>query len=438
MNSLSLKFLLLQKKSITKYMNPIEINVQSEIGKLESVILHRPGAEIENMIPGNVERALYSDILNLNVSLNEYDQLEGVLSKVSSTFQIKNLLEDILLTENIRIPLVEKICKNEKQLELQDYLNQLSANELARQLIEGVVLVKDNLTKYLSKERYALRPLHNLFFMRDAGFAVRKRVLISKMASQVREREALLIEAIFNNHPKFSTTTLNPMSTSSSFDEVTIEGGDILIAREDVILVGIGARTNSHGADYILDKLKKSLKSRHIIIQELPLSPESFIHLDMVFTFLDKDKCMVYDPIILKPNKYQTVHIEVRDGEVYSIENKENLLVALRDLKIDLEPVFCGGKKDSWIQEREQWHSGANFFAFAPGKVIGYGRNVNTIEEMNNHGFEVLKATDIISGAVHPDDYKRCVVTIEGSELARGGGGARCMTMPIRRSAVDW
>ena len=416
----------------------VEVNIHSEIGKLEAVLLHRPGAEIENMIPGNVERALYSDILNLNVSLQEYQQLEGVLNKVSNTFQIKDLLEDILKFDQIKNNLVEKICRNENQLGLYDFLCDLSANELARQLIEGVVLVKDNLTKYLSKERYALRPLHNLFFMRDAGFAVRQRVLISKMASQVREREALLIESIFNHHPHFITSTLNPMNELNSCDNITIEGGDVLIAREDVILVGIGARTNSQGADFILEKLKKSLKNRHIIIQELPLTPESFIHLDMVFTFLDKDKCMVYDPVILKPNKYQTVHIEVRDGEVHSIQNKENLLVALKDLKIDLEPVFCGGQKDSWIQEREQWHSGANFFAFAPGKVIGYGRNYNTIEELNNHGFEVLTANDIIAGKVHPDQYNRCVVTIEGSELARGGGGARCMTMPVHRKSVNW
>jgi arginine deiminase len=113
-------------------------------------------------------------------------------------------------------------------------------------------------------------------------------------------------------------------------------------------------------------------------------------------------------------------------------------LVALKKVGIDLKPVFCGSKTDSWIQEREQWHSGANFFAFAPGKVIGYERNSHTIDELNNNGFEVLRADEVISGKISVDDYNKCVVLIAGSELARGGGGARCMTMPVRRSEIDW
>jgi arginine deiminase len=101
---------------------------------------------------------------------------------------------------------------------------------------------------------------------------------------------------------------------------------------------------------------------------------------------------------------------------------------------MDLKPISCGGSADLWIQEREQWHSGANFFAFAPGKVIGYERNIHTLNELNKNGFEIITADDVIRGKRSPDDYRRCVVTIQGSELARGGGGARCMTMPVRRN----
>lgn len=103
---------------------------------------------------------------------------------------------------------------------------------------------------------------------------------------------------------------------------------------------------------------------------------------------------------------------------------------------MDVEPVYCGGKKDEWTQEREQWHSGANFFAFEPGKVIGYSRNIYTLEEMNKHGFEIIHAKDVIKNKINLDDYKKCVVTIDGSELARGGGGCRCMTMPLSREHI--
>jgi len=134
----------------------------------------------------------------------------------------------------------------------------------------------------------------------------------------------------------------------------------------------------------------------------------------------------------------RTIHIHIENGKVIKIEEQPDILVALKKLGIHMNPVSCGSKTDTWIQEREQWHSGANFFAFAPGKVIGYERNSHTIEELNKSGFEVLKATDIIDGKVNVDDYRKCVVLIAGSELARGGGGARCMTMPVRREAVNW
>ncbi len=417
--------------------NKIQVNITSEIGELEAVVLHTPGSELQNMTPETAERALYSDILNLTVASSEYAQLKGVLNKITKTFEVNNLFEDVLAIDKVKADVVNKICTNEDAIDIRDYLMSFSNIELAKQLMEGVVMKKDNLTKYLQKDKYSLQPLHNFFFTRDASITIRDKVLIGKMANRVRKREALIMESIFEYHPNFIAETVNPENCYDCRPELTIEGGDVLIARDDILLIGIGARTSTQGVDFIINELKKRNLQKHVIVQELPSHPESFIHLDMVFTLLDKDKCMVYEPIILKQNKYQTIHIKIDNGEVQSIENVQNIPTALASLGMNVQPILCGGT-DEWVQEREQWHSGANFFAVGPGKIIGYGRNVNTLNELNKVGFEILKAEDIIKGSVNMNDYQKYVISIEGSELSRGGGGARCMTMPIRRKNVNW
>jgi arginine deiminase len=416
--------------------------INSEFGKLEGVVIHQPGSEVENMTPENAERALYSDILNLSIASKEFAQLEGVLKKVTSVFYVKNLLTSILQDEQVKMKLVKEICSSEGNVCNPYKLAENQAENLAALLIEGVVLRKNSLTNYLSNERFLLRPLHNLFFTRDSAMGMNDHMLIGKMANPVRERETLIMEAIFNNHPFFDTSTLNPAKPNPGIavnPKSTIEGGDFQVARENVFVIGTGVRTSTQGIDFIVENIKQiKTKLQHIIVQELPSTPESFIHLDMVFTFLNTDSCMIYEPLITKMNRLRTIHIQIENRKVTKIEEEPNILRALQKAGIDLNPVYCGGITDSWIQEREQWHSGANFFAFAPGKVIGYERNSHTIDELSRNGFEVLKAGDVIEGKISVDHYKKCVVLIPGSELARGGGGARCMTMPVRRSEVIW
>lgn len=414
----------------------MNINVNSEIGELEGVIIHTPGQEVENMTPQNAERALYSDILNLSVARKEYKQFKSVLTKLTKVYEVSDLLTDTLKISEAKKSIIDNICSNEDTDRIKEYLEALPPKELARQLIEGVPMVKDTLTKFLNKERYSLLPLHNFFFTRDPSITIGDKVLIAKMSSKIREREALIMETIFRNHPDLKTETINPIRYEHYVPKITFEGGDIIVAREDVLCIGIGSRTTPEGVDFIIDELKKTKTPKNIIVQELPQTLESFIHLDMVFTFLDKDYCLSYDPVVFNIHSYETVHIRLDNGKVEWIREKENILEALKSVNIDLKPISCGGNSDDWIQEREQWHSGANLFAVAPGKVLGYGRNSYTIDALNKNGFEVIKSDDLTKTDLSKID--KCVITIDGSELSRGGGGCRCMTMPVSRKEINW
>ena len=409
------------------------IQVYTETGELEGVLLHPPGPEVENMTPKNAERALYSDILNLSVARREYNQLECLLQHLTPTFRIMDLLKDILRSSEIREKIVKKACYQEGQPKLIDRLLDLNEKVLAKQLVQGVPLERNTLTAYLSNEHYSLRPLHNFFFTRDASVALGDRVLISRMANRVRDREALIMQAIFNYHPRFRVQTVHPDEGLASRDTLSFEGGDLLVAAENITLVGLGTRTTSRGIDFLVKMLSERKEKQHLLIQELPSTPESFIHLDMTFTLLDHDSCMVYEPLILKSNKYQTIQIDIDNGKVVSIRNVENLVKALKELGLDLKPSFCGGEKDTVTQEREQWHSGANFFALGPGKLIGYNRNVHTLENLHQSGYEIIGSKDVLNGKVELSTINKYVLTIDGAELSRGGGGVRCMTMPYKR-----
>jgi arginine deiminase len=409
------------------------IQVYTETGDLEGVILHPPGPEVENMTPKNAERALYSDILNLSVARSEYNQLECLLQHLVPTFRVMDLLQDILRSGEIKEKIVKKACYHEGQPFLIDKLLDLNEAELAQHLVQGVPLERETLTGYLSNEHYSLQPLHNFFFTRDASVALGDEVLIAKMANRVRDREALIMQAIFDYHPRFRVPTVHPDEGVPNRDTISFEGGDLLVAAANITLVGLGTRTSSRGIDFLIKMLSEKNTKHHILVQELPSSPESFIHLDMTFTILDNDSCMVYEPLILKSNKYKTLQIDIDHGKVVSIRNVENLVTALKELGMDLKPSYCGGQNDTMTQEREQWHSGANFFAIGPGKLIGYNRNTYTLENLDKSGYEIIASKDVLEGRTDISSIKKFVLTIDGAELSRGGGGVRCMTMPFRR-----
>jgi arginine deiminase len=415
------------------------IEINSEIGELEAVMLHTPGPEVENMTPKSVERALYSDILNLSVAQQEYEQLSFFLEKITKVYQLKDLLVKVLDNPAQRNSLVGKICLTENVNDYFDELMEMSSRTLANKLIEGLPARIDSLTSFLNDEYYALLPLYNFYFTRDASAVVGNNAVICRMANKVRVRESLIMEAVYAYNPFFNAHIINTYEQFPHDRSVLMEGGDILVVRDDILVVGNGMRTTPQGIDLLLNRLAKTAPQgkSYIFVQQLPSSPESFIHLDMVFTMLDVDKCMVFEPLVMGDARYSTVQITMDNGKVEKIRRVPNLLTALRRLGLDMEAISCGGN-DEWDQEREQWHSGANFFAFAPGKVISYARNEHTLNEMSKHGFEIITSEDVTSGKVNIDKLKKCVVTIVGAELARGGGGARCMTLPLRRKPVKW
>ncbi len=410
----------------------INVSVNSEIGKLQHVLIHTPGPELEKITPENAHFYLFSDILNMQVAQKEYGYFKKVLQKATQVHEIGDLLTDILTLDNVKFNLVDRICKAENKVFLAEYLKSLTPQDLSNKLIEGLFL--DDVT-YINNEKAALTPVPNLFFMRDASFTMFDNIMISNMATTVRARECMILDAIYNLHPMFETKVINPVLSYETHGIGTVEGGDVEIIRDDVVICGLGARTNMHGVEALVEHLKTKPGVKHLIFQELPLTPDSFIHLDMVFTMLDVDKCMVYKPVIMN-SAYKTFHITI-DGQKAVGTEVPDLLTALKSVGIDLEPVYCGNGDDTFAA-REQWHSGCNFFCVAPGQFLGYGRNQRTLQALNNAGFNVVTAADVVNNKWDLSNGKKCIVAFEGNELSRGGGGARCMTMPVQRMAVEW
>lgn len=423
-----------------KNITPCAVNVASETGTLRAVLLHRPGVEIERMTPLNAAHALYSDILNKPIVDNEYSNFCGVLEKGTQVYYVEDILEELLKDNEIRRHLVFESCDMDDCDDgLAEQLMSFDTKQLADILIEGYQDPewdgggdqRGATPSSTDDDRYLLKPLYNLFFTRDASSTVYNRVLINSMSFEVRERETLIYEAIFKHF--FKVDTLNAMAWDR---DARTEGGDVQIASPDLLCIGQGIRTNTKGIKYLAQTFAQERERFNILVQELPKSPESFIHLDMVFTFLGKHQCMAFEPMLKKTGLFagkDTTLISIERGNI-TYRKFPNIVKGLESLGWEIEPIIGGGS-DPWVQLREQWHSGCNFFSMGDGKVIGYRRNTHTVDALAKAGFAVLNAEDIVSGKVNMKDYEKFVAAFPGSELPRAGGGARCMTMPILRDA---
>lgn len=394
---------------------------------MNAVLLHRPGAEVEAMTPSNAAKALYNDILNLNIVHEEYRHFSGALDRVTKVYYVQDLLCELLENEGTRDLLVRQSCQADGCLPLAEELLEHDPAILARELVEGYRFDPQ-------RGEGGLHPLYNLFFTRDAASCLYDKALINSMSFDVRQRESLIYRTIFHN--LFGAATL---CAQQADPKARTEGGDVQVVRHNLLSIGNGIRTNRKGIDYLVEQGRQQNDPFCVVVQELPHSPESFIHLDMVFTHLGAHTCMAYEPMLKRQGIFAPMHTYTITTNGNRTETREypDILSALRAQGVDYEPVLCGGS-DPWCQEREQWHSGSNFFAFGPDHIIGYRRNSRTIEALAQAGFEVLRAEEVSAGTVNPFDYKKAVVTFAASELPRGGGGARCMTCPINREEVSW
>jgi arginine deiminase len=252
------------------------------------------------------------------------------------------------------------------------------------------------------------------------------------MRFPVRRAEALINRFVFEHHPDFQGSGLLVDGPALVRDHFSLEGGDFQVVRNNVVVIGVSERTSADAVDVAARAMADAFDEPITVFAVVLPVARATIHLDMAFTVIDRDACLVYEPVILGNRRARTVRIDATPAKESRLSEVESLLKGLKATGVDLEPVLTGGS-DPLRQEREQWMSGANSFSYAPGKIIMYSCNVHTLEALSKSGFEIRSAKDFLSGTLDPLAPRRIAVGFDGVELARGGGGARCMTCPIER-----
>ncbi|WMJ79971.1 arginine deiminase [Clostridium sp. MB40-C1] len=393
------------------------INVYSEVEKLEKVLLHRPGEEIENLTPEYLKILLFDDIPYLARAIEEHDKFAQVLKENGTeVLYLEDLSAESIEDENIREKFINEVIEESyiKDDILKErvitYLEYMTAKQIILKIMSGIRYKEIGICEEYKEYPFIMHPMPNLYFTRDPFACIGSGVTINSMKTKARRRESIFAKYIFCYHPILGEQ--NILRWYNREDEYSIEGGDELILSEDVLAIGHSERSDKEAILTIAKNIfEKGEKFKTILILEIP-KRRAFMHLDTVFTMVDYDKFVLH-PNIEESIKVNTITYNYKNKELIINEEIDSLRKILsKHLKKDVTLIRCGGG-DKVVASREQWNDGSNTLAIAPGKVIAYERNYVTNEILYKNNISVIP--------------------IPSSELSRGRGGPRCMSMPFKR-----
>jgi arginine deiminase len=403
-------------------------HVSSEIGRLRGVLVHSPGPELLAVTPSNRADYLYDDIIEAESAQREHRRFIAILERFTPVYQVRTMLAEILSNAESRELLVRETMDIVPSEPLARDIAELDAEALVRMLIEGREEPPGPIAKALNEPGYVLPPLPNLFFTRDSCIVAGDHVFVGSMRYASRWTEAIIMKALFTHHPELSNAGILYDGASERRVNYTVEGGDVHPLRRDLVVIGFSERSSPAAIDQIASIFFEQTDVCDVIIVVMP-KENTAIHLDMIFTQIDRELAAVFPPHFIGPERLPVLHW--RKGE-HTIHERPSIFAALAECGMPIEPVFCGGDKRT-LQEREQWASGCNFVAMRPGVLLSYQRNEATLHELQRMGFRLITGTSFLTGEERVVEGDRTVITFEGAELVRAGGGPRCMTLPTRR-----